>query len=46
MRTILTAAILVATVVGAYAQGCQTGQVWCCRKNFSGSVECSCSWGC
>jgi len=24
----------------------QPGQVWCCRTNGAGNVECSWSWGC
>lgn len=30
----------------AYAQGCRQGQVWCCKRTFSGGTSCECASFC
>lgn len=46
MRTVLIAIVVTLMTGAAYAQGCQSGQVWCCKRNYSGNVECSCAYFC
>jgi hypothetical protein len=38
--------VVVFAAAAAYAQGCQQGMVWCCKRTPSGGQACSCQYLC